>query len=88
MKAVTVVVIGCESGDWYGLYVDEVLEYEGHQIYGMNYVDLIRKYKSFEKVLCFEISDEHMEWLGHSFPKKLEDVNNKDGEQFYVEDDE
>jgi len=76
-EGVTVTVIGCESGDWSGLYVDGVLECEGHSIYERDYINLIRKYKVFKDVDCFEISDEHMEWLGCNFPNKLEEVNYK-----------
>lgn len=76
-EGVTVTIFSCESGDWYGLYVDGILEYEGHQIYERDYIDLIRRQKVFKDVFCFEISDEHLDWLGNSFPHKLEDVNYK-----------
>lgn len=72
-----VTVVSCECGDWSGMYVNGILEYEGHQIYKRDYIDLIRNHKTFKDVVCFEITDEHLDWLGNSFPYKLEDVNYK-----------
>lgn len=75
MEGAIVTIVGCESGDWSGLYVDGVLECEGHQIYERDYIELIRKYKVFKDVACFQITGEHMDSLGSNFPNKLEDVN-------------
>lgn len=77
MEGKVITVVSCEGGDWSGLYVDGFLEFEGHQIYERDYIELIRRYKVFKDVVCFTITDEHMDWLGSSFPHKLEDVNYK-----------
>lgn len=77
LDGVTVTMVSCESRDWSGLYVNEFLEYEGHQFYEEDFIGLIRKYKVFKEVNCFEITDEYMDLLGGSFPYKLEDVKCK-----------
>jgi hypothetical protein len=75
MEGKLITIIGCESGDWEGLYVNGILHYEGHSIYARDFIDLIKKFKVFKDVECFEITDEHMEELGASFPDDLRDVN-------------
>lgn len=77
MEGYLMTIINCESGDWEGLYVNGILQYEGHSINARDFINLIRKYKVFKDVQCFEISDEHMEKLGSSFPHNLRDVNIK-----------
>lgn len=74
MEGKLVTIIGCESGDWKGLYVNGILQYEGHNIYARDFIDLIRKFKVFKGVECFEISNEYMEELGSCFPHSLRDV--------------
>lgn len=75
MEGKEITIVSCESGDWCGLYVEGVLEIEGHSLLKEDFINLIRKYKVFKDVIHFVISEEHMEWLGGNFPSKLQDVN-------------
>jgi hypothetical protein len=70
-------IVQSESGDWYGLYVDNKLFTQGHNITINDFVNLIRKYKQFKTVVHFVLPKEHMEWLGYKFPENWSDVNYK-----------
>lgn len=72
-----VIIVQCENGEWSGLYVNDILKYEGHNISSDNFIELIREYKTFKNVTLFEISEEHMELLGDSFPVNFNDVSIK-----------
>lgn len=55
-------IVTCDSGDWYGLYTNGELEYEGHGLYEWVWIELIEKYQKFNNdVGRYEISDELME---------------------------
>lgn len=60
--------------DWEGLYVNGDLETEDHRIRQHDFIDLIRKYKSFESIERMEVSEERIEELGFSFPQRLENI--------------
>lgn len=62
MKENTIKTVISESGDWKGLYINDILESEGHAIY---WIDTIQKYRHFTgEVEGYEVSDEYMEEIG------------------------
>lgn len=73
-EGVDLIIVSSECGDWYGLYVNEKLEKEGHSIGDNDWINLIIKYKHFSgNIDKFEVSDDFCEELG-SFPEKFEEI--------------
>lgn len=72
MKEVCVTIVGAEGGDWTGLFVNGKLEYEGHNIYETNWVELINKYKHFKEVETFTVTDDYLD--RGNFPDKFKDI--------------
>lgn len=65
-------IVSCESGDWVCVYVNGVIEHEGHTINTSNWIDLINKYKHFYGgINRYEVSDEYMEIR---LPKRFKDI--------------
>lgn len=71
---VNLTIVSSECGDWYALYVDGVIECQGHNLYIDDWCDLIRKYRKFSgNVEFFTVFDSFCEKIGH-FPDKFEDL--------------
>lgn len=61
-----------ECGDWYGIYINGELNYEGHDIPNHVWMTIIQMNRYYLSVEEFEVSDEYME--RGSFPDKFEDI--------------
>lgn len=59
-----VALVESENGDWASLYVNGLFEYEGHNIYSKDWINLINKYKHFDKVETYLVNSEWMDWRG------------------------
>jgi len=80
MKPAEITIVCVESGDWVGLFVNGELFCDGHSLTDRDWTDVIERFGCFDQnVDSFEISDEHIESLGASFPKNLSDVKIKGG---------
>lgn len=73
-ESVNLIIVGSESGDWYGIYVDGEIETQGHNLYTDDWIRLIAMYQIFSgDIKVYEISDVYCEEFG-SFPDKFEDI--------------
>ncbi|MBM7598232.1 hypothetical protein JOC34_000589 [Virgibacillus halotolerans] len=68
-KTITVVT----GDDWSGVYIDGLLDREGHSIDCSDMLEIIDSYKCFKNVADYEIDLEYLEDLG-SLPYKFEDI--------------
>jgi hypothetical protein len=75
MDKVTVLIISTDDGDWEGIYVDGILFEEGHSLSNKDFINLINRFKNFEKVEQKWISSKEIEKLGGSFPAELSDIS-------------
>lgn len=62
------------SGDWEGLYVDGVLETEGHSIYTHDIIDLMLKKELLKQYSSRDLGNEEGFDEDFSFPLKYEDI--------------
>ena len=62
-------IVGCEAGDWEGLYIDGKLVEEGHKIHR----DTIFEHLGINADYSCA-SDNAMDKMGCSFPEKLDEV--------------
>jgi hypothetical protein len=71
MEGPKVVLVGCEAGDWEGIYVDGTLAREGHKL---EVWDVLEALGLSDKVESKDCTDENMEDMGWSLPAKLKDL--------------
>ena len=71
---VSLIIVDCEGGDWSGLYVNGVLETEGHNLYTRDWIELIHKYKNFSGgIKRYDVNDKYMANLGN-LPSKFNEI--------------
>lgn len=68
----TVIFVECD--DWEGIYIDGKLEHEGHMIRNFIWLDLIKKYGTFNKFTEHYWADEDYMHDRGSLPVKFEDI--------------
>ncbi|PHA03053.1 hypothetical protein COE51_01540 [Bacillus pseudomycoides] len=73
-KAVSLIYVDIESGDWEGIYIDNKLYKEGHSLSPNVFTSSIGKYRHFESVSRLTLLDVQIEELGYSLPHKFEHV--------------
>lgn len=72
MKEVSIKIIRNLSWDWAGVYVDDILEMEGHAISDNDWIQLIESHRYFKSIVSYEVTDEYMEETG--LPRNFNDV--------------
>lgn len=76
-KTASITIVNSEDGDWSGLYVNKLLEYEGHNIATADWIDVIQKHRKFSGVVeIFEVSDEFINDRGN-LPLSMSDIEGK-----------
>jgi len=77
MAEVVLTIVGCERGDWYGIYVNGKLFTEGHDLTQSDFCELISKYQHFDSEIGkLDIVDKQMDELGGTFPYTFEELLN------------
>lgn len=75
MKEHQLTIVGCEDGDWYGIYVDGKLYDQNHSLDARLFSEIISKYRYFEHLTeRMTLSSEQMDELGNILPYKLEHI--------------
>jgi len=71
MSSVSLILV--VTDDWQGVYVDGVLEHEGHRIEGSDWIRIIGRHKNFGEIESYWADEEYMHDVGN-FPNKFEDL--------------
>lgn len=73
MQINSIVVCSGDDGDWIGIFVNDELEYEGHDIPTHIWLKTIDKYRVFSRTSEYEISHEYLESIGN-FPSNFSEI--------------
>ncbi|TCJ00008.1 hypothetical protein [Cytobacillus praedii] len=76
MEGYSLTLVRSDDGDWEGLYVDGILDIEGHSLSNYDWIDLITRHNYIVSIEQFYINGELLEEIGASFPYKLSEIPN------------
>ncbi len=75
MREHQLTLVGCEEGDWHGIYVDGKLHNQNHSLNARLFSEIISKYQYFERLIeKMTLSSKQMDELGGILPYKFEHI--------------
>lgn len=69
-----ITVFGSEYGDWYAIYVNDYIYYEGESIPRSIFLKIINEYRFFSKAESYEVPELIIEEFGGGFPSDKKEV--------------